>query len=264
MSRRKLIGLTGPSSFSQECKDMIEKFFKANYVSLDHHDRENLDEWLPLCDAVILAGGVDIHPSVYKDSVWNNVGFTKFDIKRDERELVIADFCVKNQKPILGICRGHQLLGVYHGLKLMADISSSSVCHSPQRQQIQHVPIEPMHKVKLVEPLEFRRVYQMPAIPPEHAAIRKVMRQKSDELWVNSFHHQGVKLDEKVKYAEHGIKVVATGRIDYQHTKEIIEMMEGTTAPWISVQFHPEYDYTVNSASYCVLDRFARMINGEG
>ena len=112
MSRRKLIGLTGPSSFSQECKDMIEKFFKANYVSLDHHDRENLDEWLPLCDAVILAGGVDIHPSVYKDSVWNNVGFTKFDIKRDERELVIADFCVKNQKPILGICRGHQLLGV--------------------------------------------------------------------------------------------------------------------------------------------------------
>ncbi len=66
-----LIGLTGPSSFTQECCAMIEEFYDANFVLLYHGKDANLNYWLSRVDAVVLAGGVDICPIVYGQSIWS-------------------------------------------------------------------------------------------------------------------------------------------------------------------------------------------------
>src|SRR5579859_2727637 len=130
MSRkRKLIGLTGPSIFTQDCIDAIEEFLDANFVLLYHGTESNLNYWLDVVDAVIISGGIDIHPTVYSECVWSGANLSKFDIKRDGRELQIIDYCLQKNKPLLGICRGHQLLGVRHGIGFVMDLTASQYCH---------------------------------------------------------------------------------------------------------------------------------------
>jgi putative glutamine amidotransferase len=259
---RKLIGLTGISSFSQECMDAIEEFFDANFVLLYHGADENLNYWLEKVDAVILAGGVDIHPSVYGESDWNNHNLSKFDIKRDNRELQVVEYCLKHKKPMLGICRGHQLLGLRHGFPFMMDLSEATVCHQPQRQNIQANPKEPVHSVKIINPEIFYGVYQMPRDVPERKTIRETLGEKGKErIWVNSFHHQGLIYMPKRDYIKDGIDIIGTAFVDLENCKYIVELMQGDR--WISCQWHPEFDWKENTASRIVFARFKAMVYGE-
>jgi putative glutamine amidotransferase len=263
MMPRKLIGLTGPSSFTQECMDMLEEFYEANFVLLYHGRNANVDYWLERVDGVVLAGGVDIHPTVYSESCWSNHNLSKFDIKRDCRELSIIDYCLKKEKPMLGICRGHQLLGISHGMGFVMDISPSTICHQPQRQNIQHTTREPMHSVEIMssESEMFHEVYKMPHEVSERKVIKDVIARKpKDLIWVNSFHHQAIAYNKNRKYKEEGVTVIGTARIDMDCCKEIIELMQGPN--WLSCQWHPEYDWKDNTASRVILDRFKALLNG--
>ena len=258
MSKR-LIGLTGPSAFTQECVDMMEEFFKADFVMLYHNDENSLMDWVDRCDGICLAGGVDIHPSVYDHSIWNNNNYTKFDLKRDERELKIIDRCKKTKKPMLCICRGHQLLGVSYGFFLIPDLAGSSVCHQPQRQQISLERNEPVHAVTLTNPEAYFRVFSG-RNPTERLPFKRLMgHDQNAKLWTNSFHHQGLAYPSSKKTwpdDAKDIQVYGTARVDLTHMKieRIIELMGTDT--WVSCQWHPEFDWQVNSASRAVLERF--------
>ncbi len=259
-SKRKLIGLTGPSSFSQECMDAIEEFFDANFVLLYHGRDANIDHWMNEVDGVILAGGIDIHPTVYSESVWSNHNLSKFDIRRDGRELNIIDQCFTKDKPMLGICRGHQLLGIKHGLGFVMDITSSAICHQPNKQQIQHTTKEPMHAVRIINPEIVYGTFNMPKEAPERKVIRDSMPAKqANRIWVNSFHHQAVAYNPKRKYTDDGIDVLGLSRVDLDCCKEIIELMQGKR--WISCQWHPEYDWKDNTSSRVILERFKTLLN---
>lgn len=257
---KKLIGLTGPSSFTQECMDMVEEFLDANFVLLYHGRDANVNHWMDKVDGVVLAGGIDIHPSVYSESVWSNQNLSKFDIKRDCRELNIIEKCLASGKPLLGICRGHQLLGIRHGMGFVMDISQSPICHQPQRAGITHTPKEPVHKVKIIRPEIMHEVYGMPENPPERRVLKDVLAEKEhDMIWVNSFHHQAVVFNKSRKYQEEGIDIIGVARVELQCCKEIIELMQGPN--WISCQWHPEYDWECNTASRVILGRFKSLVN---
>jgi putative glutamine amidotransferase len=70
-------------------------------------------------DRLLLLGGADIDPSHYGQS---NTLSRWMDSKRDNIELILADRAIRSNIPVLGICRGHQMLAIASGGTLHQDI----------------------------------------------------------------------------------------------------------------------------------------------
>src|SRR5208282_660933 len=89
-------------------------------------DRKALAEIVRRADGVLLTGGDDINPDLYARrlprAVRRTVDPTPDGGGRDWRELVLIDEAFRQCKPLLAICRGHQLLNIALGGRLIADI----------------------------------------------------------------------------------------------------------------------------------------------
>ena len=88
--------------------------------------REVVAECVFRCDGVLLTGGDDVEPRLYTarlpGPVVQTVHITPDSGERDLRELVLIDEVFRQHKPLLAICRGHQILNVALGGTLVADI----------------------------------------------------------------------------------------------------------------------------------------------
>ncbi len=247
-----VIGVTEPSLFTKDCIYTIEKFFGANPIKLCQNNPEDLSHWLGQCNGVILAGGVDLHPRTYAHSVMNDYGFGKFDVSRDRREIRIIQWCIANDVPMLGICRGHQMIGVCHGLTFIPDLSTCNTCHQPSAQKVSHGKDEPMHWVRLTG----KGYPTFKAAPSAEDVFCNKQSADSHYLWVNSFHHQAL-LAER---SEKRVKILGVA-VGHGKDQKIIELMTGVGKErWLSCQWHPEYDWESSVASKMILSKFHRMI----
>jgi putative glutamine amidotransferase len=171
-----------------------------------HGDKEATRAAIAIADALLLTGGGDIHSLCYGHEP-HPKSYDQ-DPARDATELLAADFALKRGLPILGICRGLQLLNVSMGGTL-----------------IQHIPggeNAVKHESKGFAGLLLHTV----SIEPDsqlHAIFG------AEEMAVNSFHHQAA---EKVG---NGLKVSARAK------DGIIEGLEAADGRAVlAVQFHPE------------------------
>src|ERR1035437_5134585 len=115
---------TGPSKFTPEVIHMIEDFFKGKPDYLLGCDEENIKDSVSKASALILAGGNDVHYMTYGQSYPAGCHMKNFDLKRDKKEIKLIKMCIAQQIPILGLCRGFQLLCITRkDLNLIADIS---------------------------------------------------------------------------------------------------------------------------------------------
>jgi putative glutamine amidotransferase len=73
------------------------------------------------CDGLLLTGGTDIYPGLYGKEA-DTARCWEPDFKRDSLELMLIGLAIEKQVPILGICRGHQMLNTYFGGSLIIDI----------------------------------------------------------------------------------------------------------------------------------------------
>lgn len=82
-------------------------------------DKDKLETLLRLADGLIISGGIDVDPSFY------NKNYTKaiYNRELDEYDFLVLDIAIKLNLPILGICRGIQLINVYFKGTLYEDIA---------------------------------------------------------------------------------------------------------------------------------------------
>ena len=181
-------------------------------------DRALLAEVVRRVDGVLLTGGDDINPDLYSKNlpraVRRTVGMTPDGGGRDLRELILIEEIFRQRKPLLAICRGHQLLNIALGGKLVADIRRQ--VPGALNHQRMDVAGEIVHEAPLTAGSLLARITE-----------KRV-------LGVNSSHHQAV-----LETAEPLAAVARTrdGIVEAMEWKpEVARQM-----PFLlSVQFHPE------------------------
>ena len=187
----------------------------------DPHLERYPDEALDLVDGLILAGGADIDPSSYGKEPHPATNGTV--PQRDRVELALTRRAVERELPVLGICRGMQLLNVAFGGTLR-----------------QHVPDEVGHDEHRPNPGSFENSDHDVRLSPGSLAARAA----GEELHgTKSHHHQAIaELGE-------GFEVTGTSVLD-----ELPEAIERPNGFVLGVQWHPEADER---------SRVIRMLVGE-
>lgn len=160
-------------------------------------------------DGLILQGGADIDPRSYGEEATHTIG--AIDAVRDRFELELVRGFAAAGKPVLGICRGHQLINVAFGGSLHQDLCADGV--TTERHVLAEAYDEHGHGLRIAEESLLASIY------PNVAAAR-----------VNSIHHQGIK--------RLGDGLVAEAWSD----DGVIEAVRGTGKGFIiGVQWHPEF-----------------------
>lgn len=94
---------------------------EAELIELYNVSLDSVEILLAGCDGVLITGGNDVSPDRYGKT--NEVEKCEdFDIRRDSLEFLMIQFAIRKQIPLLGICRGEQILNVVNGGTLYTDI----------------------------------------------------------------------------------------------------------------------------------------------
>lgn len=159
-------------------------------------------------DGLLLAGGEDLAPAFFGRSAQPGLGLVIE--QRDRHEWALLEAALKKDIPILGICRGCQLLNVYFGGTLYQDLATYFSVDIPHFSA--HLGREALvHEVSLREGSYLRKCYG------------------AANLWVNSLHHQG-------------IETLAPGLLPAARSGDgLVEGLQHRAARWVlGVQWHPE------------------------
>ena len=189
-------------------------------------EEEDLQQVVDTFDGFLFTGGPDIHPFYFGEETQENCG--NVCLRRDRMEMALLKLVMKTGKPVLGICRGIQLLNVALGGDIYQDIPSQF----PQDFPIAHT-----------QPAAY-------AIPSHHVSIAEGSRLFEisgglQKLAVNSCHHQAV------RRLAPGLSAGAFA------PDGIIEEIEMTAYPFLmGVQWHPEYLWESDETSSRLFQAF--------
>lgn len=126
-----IIGITNTAKYPSYQK-WIEEEAGVKVVCLT---KENGLKEMENCDGVLLSGSVeDIHPRFYNKPEYLSLCDSP-DERRDEFELQLIRKLRDRQTPILGICRGLQIVNVFFGGTLIPNITTSNLCVHPDNDE---------------------------------------------------------------------------------------------------------------------------------
>jgi putative glutamine amidotransferase len=102
---------------------------------------KNNTEDIAACAGFVLTGGVDVHPSFYKGAIDYKNSPASYQPDRDHFEEKIYRYSQINNLPVLGICRGMQLINVLQGGKLIQDLGIDNTKHRKEDVDKEHTII---------------------------------------------------------------------------------------------------------------------------
>jgi len=197
------IGIT----FSESNYENYPLWIKGNDSSIDiielSYKTNNLQEVLQ-CDAIVFSGGIDMDP-IEKIEYANAP--KKFNFARDRFELAVLKTALQEGKPILGICRGLQLINVFLGGTLHLDNGETK--NKIHRSETE----DKIHSITVAKESAFYSIVQQ------------------EFGYVNSAHHQSIECIGS------GLKAVARSE---DGVIEAIESSNPENQFLIGVQWHPE------------------------
>ena len=174
---------------------------------LDAYTIDNIDSILAIADGIILTGGEDINPLLYNDT--SNLAICEtINHRRDSLEQKLFDYAFRHQMPLIGVCRGMQMMNVATGGSLYGDLPTeigTEVLHRNNGEVVHDIVIT--DTCSLIFPLG------------------------KDTFTVNSWHHQGLK-----DISAH-LQVIAKS---HDGLAEAVVMDKSFHPFMIAVQFHPE------------------------
>ena len=192
---------------SKASSNYINWITNDNVIILDAYTIKNTDSILKLADGIILTGGEDINPLEY-----NNTSNLKvcgdINYQRDTLERKLFDFALVNKIPLIGVCRGMQMMNVASGGTLYGDIPTeigTEVIHRNNGEVYHEIVL--CDTSTLIFPIE------------------------TDTIMVNSWHHQGLKI------MPNHLRVIARS---FDGLAEAVVMDTSIHPFMIAVQFHPE------------------------
>lgn len=179
------------------------------------------DRLLGAMDGLLLAGGADIDPALYGETV-NGSGET--DKARDELELAAWREAERRSLPVFGICRGFQAVNVFSGGKLLQDVPGhAGTPYGAGPAQLHPLEIDPASRLGRA----------VAGAAPDGVAGGDSWDQAL-ELEVNTFHHQAV--------VEHGLAPgLRSSAWANSEAGRLVEGLESRDGRWIvAIQCHPE------------------------
>ncbi len=191
-------------------------------------DEEVIKKQVALLDGLIITGGHDISPTCYNEEPLMKLEETL--PARDTFDRLLFKYAIEKNIPILGICRGFQMMNVYFGGTLYQDVSYNKDIY------IKHNQIDgPKIGTHSIEIEEDSKLYQ--AIGEKN-------------ILVNTFHHQVLKDLSK------DLRVVARAK------DGVIEAVEHKSYDYmLGVQFHPEMLFEVDSRMNNLFRQFIEKSN---
>ncbi|WP_232726217.1 gamma-glutamyl-gamma-aminobutyrate hydrolase family protein [Bacillus sp. FJAT-42315] len=177
-------------------------------------DEDYIESIVDHLDGLLLTGGSDINPQLYGQPYKKGLG----DINplRDAFEMKLLEKAIKKQIPILGICRGLQLLNIFFGGTLIQDMDQhhqTDLNHAGYMGPRWNIA----HKVKLAKGSVFYHCFE------------------KEEIEVNSFHHQ------IIDTLGQGLEITALSE------DEVVEGIVHKDYPFVvAVQWHPEMMFEVH------------------
>jgi len=176
------------------------------------NDVSLLESLLVRLDGFLFSGGVDIDSGQYHEDAHPHLG--EVDHRLDDLELFLVRWALRENMPVLGICRGMQLLNVALGGSLYQDLESQNpeaIVHC--RRELPRNTL--IHSIHITEGSQMEKVLG------------------TNEMWINSLHHQSVK--------DLGQGVSISGRAE-DGVAELLEVAGYSFV--IGIQGHPEELYT--------------------
>ncbi|RVU48598.1 gamma-glutamyl-gamma-aminobutyrate hydrolase family protein [Lujinxingia sediminis] len=162
-------------------------------------------------DALVVAGGADVWPGSYGEGAlrpeWEG------DRRRDEAEIALIRAALALDVPVLGICRGHQVLNVALGGTLFQDIATQVEGALRHRDAERYAGS--IHEVTFLEGGYLHRIYGQV------------------QAFINSVHHQAI------KDLAPGLRVTARSTRD--SIIEGVQLDDGSDRWVVGVQWHPEF-----------------------
>jgi putative glutamine amidotransferase len=208
------IALTWSSRATRPADRYLEAVAAAGGVPLLTLPEDGLRD-LRTADGVVLAGGRDVHPARYGQEIDPRVAaMLEPDEARDQFELDAIALALDRGLPVLGICRGIQVLNVALGGTVLQDVSLAGIelsAHQQRRRSPEPPEWEAAHDVRLEPGSRLAGILGVAVAP------------------VNSFHHQAVD------------RPAEPLRVTARAPDGIVEGVEAPDRSFlIGVQWHPE------------------------